>query len=85
MTEIVMAPGTVRQYKHVFADAQDHLRRTFGMEMTELPQREKITVSQKRGMALAISSGPYIALIPLQQSPCVMDRNPTAPLPKSTL
>jgi len=79
-----MAAGTARQYKHVFADAQDHLRSTFGMEMTELPQREKITVSQKRGMTLASSSRPYVALITLQQSPCATDRNPTAPLPKST-
>lgn len=79
-----MAPGTVRQYKHVFADAQDHLRSTFGMEMTELPQREKITVSQKRGITLANSKGPQTALIPLRQSLCATDRNPTAPLPKST-
>ncbi len=44
----VMAPNTGRQFKHVFNDAQDQLRSVFGMELTELPQREKVTISQKR-------------------------------------
>ena len=44
-----MAPGTGRRFKHVFDDAQQQLRDVFGMELTELPQREKITVAQKRG------------------------------------
>lgn len=46
-----MAPNTGRQFKHVFSDAQDQLRTVFGMEMTELPQKEKVTVSQKRTAA----------------------------------
>lgn len=48
ITAKVMAPTTGRQFKHVFSDAQDQLRSVFGMEMTELPQKEKVTVSQKR-------------------------------------
>ncbi|KAL6713308.1 hypothetical protein ACLMJK_008773 [Lecanora helva] len=43
-----MAPNTGRQFKHVFNEAQEQLRSVFGMELTELPQREKVTVSQKR-------------------------------------
>ena len=43
-----MAPNTGRQFKHVFNEAQDQLRSVFGMELTELPQREKVTISQKR-------------------------------------
>ena len=43
-----MAPNTGRQFKHVFTEAQEQLRSVFGMEMTELPVKEKVTVSQKR-------------------------------------
>ena len=43
-----MAPNTGRQFKHVFAEAQDQLRSVFGMELTELPVKEKVTISQKR-------------------------------------
>ena len=43
-----MAPNTGRQFKQVYNEAQDQLRSVFGMELTELPQREKVTVSQKR-------------------------------------
>ena len=43
-----MAPNTGRQFKHVFTEAQDQLRSVFGMELTELPVKEKVTVSQKR-------------------------------------
>ena len=45
---VVMAPNTGRQFKHVFAEAQDQLRTVFGMELTELPVKEKVTISQKR-------------------------------------
>lgn len=48
ITAKVMAPNTGRQFKHVFAEAQDQLRSVFGMELTELPQKEKVTISQKR-------------------------------------
>ncbi|CAD0091916.1 unnamed protein product [Aureobasidium vineae] len=37
-----------RQFKAVFAEAQTQLRGTFGMEMTELPQKEKVTLAQRR-------------------------------------
>ena len=43
-----MAPNTGRQFKHVFTEAQEQLRSVFGMELTELPVKEKITISQKR-------------------------------------
>ncbi|KAL8647817.1 MAG: hypothetical protein Q9210_005338 [Variospora velana] len=48
ITAKVMAPNTGRQFKHIFEQANDHLRSTFGCEMTELPQKEKVTISQKR-------------------------------------
>ncbi|KAJ5172195.1 hypothetical protein N7492_004788 [Penicillium capsulatum] len=37
-----------RQFKLVFDTAQSELRSVFGMEMTELPAREKVTVTQRR-------------------------------------
>ena len=46
-----MAPNTGRQFKHVFSEAQDQLRSVFGMELTELPQKDKVTISQKRTAA----------------------------------
>lgn len=44
-----MAPNSGRQFKNVLEDAQHCLRTVFGMEVTELPQKEKLTISQKRG------------------------------------
>lgn len=38
-----------RQFKTVFGEAQTQLRITFGMEMTELPLKDKVTLAQKRG------------------------------------
>ncbi|KAJ5195043.1 uncharacterized protein N7498_008481 [Penicillium cinerascens] len=37
-----------RQFKTVFDSAQRELRDKFGMEMTELPAREKVTITQRR-------------------------------------
>ncbi|KAI5202252.1 hypothetical protein AUEXF2481DRAFT_82402 [Aureobasidium subglaciale EXF-2481] len=37
-----------RHFKAVFNEAQIQLRGTFGMEMTELPLREKVTLAQRR-------------------------------------
>ncbi|KAI5203123.1 MAGE-domain-containing protein [Aureobasidium subglaciale] len=37
-----------RQFKAVFNEAQVQLRGTFGMEMTELPLRDKVTLAQRR-------------------------------------
>lgn len=41
-----------RQFKKVFEQAQMELRSVFGMEMVELPARERVTVQQKRGMLI---------------------------------
>ncbi|KAL8720612.1 MAG: hypothetical protein Q9225_002548 [Loekoesia sp. 1 TL-2023] len=67
ITTKVMAPGTGRQFKSVFEEANHQLRSTFGCEMTELPQKEKITISQKRAAqrtqtqnSLSSSSKSYI-------------------------
>lgn len=38
-----------REFKVVFEQAQKELRTRFGMEMVELPAREKTTISQRRG------------------------------------
>lgn len=38
-----------RPFNAVFNGAQDQLRSVFGMEMSELPAREKLTVTQRRG------------------------------------
>ncbi|OQE46127.1 hypothetical protein PENCOP_c001G04980 [Penicillium coprophilum] len=37
-----------RQFQSVFQQAQQQLKERFGMQMTELPAREKITVTQRR-------------------------------------
>ena len=60
-----MAPNTGRQFKHVFSEAQNQLRSVFGMEMTELPQKDKVTISQKRtaarsGISSSTTSKAYI-------------------------
>jgi hypothetical protein len=46
-TKVLGATGG-RQFKAVFAEAQIQLRGTFGMEMTELPAKEKVTLAQRR-------------------------------------
>lgn len=38
-----------RQFKVVFEMAQKELKMKFGMQMDELPGREKFTISQRRG------------------------------------
>lgn len=40
-----------RSFKEVFAVANTHLMDVFGMRMVELPNREKVTLRQKRGMS----------------------------------
>ena len=37
-----------QQYKAVFQQANEHLQTIFGMNLTEMPARERITVTQKR-------------------------------------
>lgn len=46
-----------RQFKHVWNKAQSNLRDVFGMEMRELPAKEKVTLQQKRGMHILIHRG----------------------------
>jgi hypothetical protein len=41
-----------RMFKRVFDGAQVHLRQVFGMEMTELPLKEKRTLKEKQSMPL---------------------------------
>lgn len=50
----VMAPNASRQFKTIFSEAQQQLYKVFGMTLTELPQKEKITISQKRGTFVSI-------------------------------
>lgn len=45
----VMGEQGSRQFKTVFETAQQQLRSKFGMEMVELPAREKVTILQRRG------------------------------------
>lgn len=45
----VLGEQGARQFKVVFEGAQKALRATFGMQMVELPAKEKVTVSQRRG------------------------------------
>lgn len=46
-----------RQFKPVFEEAQNALRRTFGMEMLELPARERHTLTQKRAAQRSQTQG----------------------------
>ena len=53
-TKVLGETGT-RQFKVVFERAQHELRTKFGMQMEELPSREKFTISQRRGKLAAMS------------------------------
>nr|OQO20681.1 hypothetical protein B0A51_11041 [Rachicladosporium sp. CCFEE 5018] len=53
ITEKVLGPQGGRQFKKVFERAQEELRGVFGMELVELPVREKVTVQQRRAAAKA--------------------------------
>ncbi|KGO76806.1 MAGE protein [Penicillium italicum] len=44
----VLGEQGTRQFKLVFEQAQREMRQRFGMEMTELPAREKVTITQRR-------------------------------------
>ncbi|KAJ5709994.1 hypothetical protein N7493_009586 [Penicillium malachiteum] len=44
----VLGEQGARQFKTVFEQAQRELREKFGMEMTELPAKEKTTLTQRR-------------------------------------
>ena len=51
----VFGEHSTRQFKVVFDGAQRALKERFGMEMIELPAKEKITVRERRGMYYHIS------------------------------
>ena len=53
---VVLGPHG-RQFKRVFDQTQKELRDKFGMEMVELPMREKITISQRRGATSLCRAG----------------------------
>lgn len=38
-----------RQFKAIFDETQRVLRSRFGMQLVELPAREKVTITQRRG------------------------------------
>lgn len=46
----VLGEQGARQFKVVFDGAQKLLLDRFGMQMVELPAKEKVTISQRRGM-----------------------------------
>lgn len=46
----VLPSNASRSFKPVFEEAQNQLRDVFGMEMVELPAREKVGIMAKRGM-----------------------------------
>ncbi|TKA68321.1 hypothetical protein B0A49_06821 [Cryomyces minteri] len=48
MVRLALACENPRQFKAVFDGAQLQLRARFGMEMVELPMKEKVTVAQRR-------------------------------------
>lgn len=47
-TKVLGEQGS-RQFKTVFNAAQEVLRMTFGMQLTELPGKEKVSIQQRRG------------------------------------
>jgi melanoma-associated antigen len=57
MNSSVFGSATRRgAFNQVFDEAQLQLRHVFGMEMTELPAKEKVTIAQKRAAAQKSSS-----------------------------
>ncbi|KAF3491724.1 uncharacterized protein GIQ15_01241 [Arthroderma uncinatum] len=48
ITSKVLGEGGSRHFKLVFHDAQKTLKEVFGMQMVEQPNKEKVTISQKR-------------------------------------
>lgn len=49
IAEKVIGKQRGNNLKQIFGAAQDQLRIKFGMEMLELPGREKVTMKEKRG------------------------------------
>jgi len=53
--EKVLGSAGARRWKEVLSRSQMQLRTVFGMELVELPGRERVTIAQKRG-ELSISN-----------------------------
>jgi NACalpha-BTF3-like transcription factor len=47
-------------FKKTFEAAQKQLRSKFGMEMVELPAREKVTMKEKRGQSIISTERPVL-------------------------
>lgn len=67
----VLGEQGTRQFKPVFQNAQRLLRDVFGMEMIELPGREKVTISQRRGEYIPTTSCLYFRLDIDQSTQCL--------------
>lgn len=63
-----------RKFKLVFEGAQEQLRQVFGMEMVELPGREKVTVAQRRGKRTIPHMHLYQPELPPQPSAFTKDK-----------
>lgn len=61
-TKVLGEQGS-RPFKTVFEHAQKALRYRFGMELVELPQREKVTASQRRGELCPLFCGTALSLM----------------------
>jgi hypothetical protein len=48
LTSIIVLGDQGRSFKRIFALAQEQLRLVWGMELRELPVREKVTLQEKR-------------------------------------
>lgn len=49
LTKATVLGSHTRKFRDVFIEANNQLRDVFGMEMVELPNKEKTSVKQKRG------------------------------------
>lgn len=56
ISEKVLGSNNSRKFKEVWIKAQGSLRDVFGMEMVELPVKEKVTLQQRRGTFVSIWS-----------------------------
>lgn len=57
---MVLVLGTQgRSFKRIFALAQKQLREVWGMEMRELPVREKMTLQEKRQGKVSFAVGAW--------------------------
>jgi melanoma-associated antigen len=57
ITEKVIGKQRGNNFRKIFGATQDQLRTKFGMELMELPSREKVTMKEKRGWSYPCWSG----------------------------